>query len=147
MPDDALFAQRHEGGERLAADLVQVCKFDVVDVDQVDIIDPQPLHALIDAFAGPLRRIVPAVAGLVAAVAADFRGEDELLPRELPQGLAEDLFGPEVAVVGGDVDEVDAAFDGGENGPDAVFLPQGVEDAAEAGSAESEGGQAQAGAA
>jgi hypothetical protein len=56
----------------------------------------------------------------------------------LAQGLAQDLLGPEVAVVGGDVDEVDAAFNGGEHGLDAVFLPQGMEDASEAGRAESE---------
>ena len=97
---DTLFAQLHEGGERLLAHLVQVRELDVVDVDEVDAVHPQPLHALEHAVAGPLRGIVPAVAPLVAAVAADFRGEDILLARDLPQRFAEDLLRAEIAVVG-----------------------------------------------
>ena len=139
MLDDAFLAQAYKRGERLAGHLVEVRELDVMDIDQVDIVDVQTIHALVHAAGHTFGGIVPGVVP-VLAIAAHFRGQEKLVPRDVLQGFPEDGFGFVIAVIRGYVDEVDAGVDGCENGIDALRLLEIVEDAAQGGGAETNDG-------
>ena len=92
MTYDTFLLQSHEGGQRLVAYLLQTSlqtslKLDVVHIDQVDIVDIQSLHTLIDAVRDALGTVVPGVHA-VFAVATYLCGEEILVARNLLQSLA-----------------------------------------------------------
>ena len=104
-------------------------ELDVVNVDEVDKVHIQTLHALIDTFCDALGRVVPGVHA-VLTVAAHLGREIILIAWNLLQGLAQYHLGLKVTVVGRDIDEVDTIVDGCVYGTDTFFLTDTVEHAA-----------------
>ena len=114
-------------------------ELDVVHVDEVDMVDAQTLHALVDAVGDALGRVVPRV-DAVLAVASHLCAQVVLVARNIFQCLAQHRLGLVVAVVGTDVDEVDAALDGGLYCFKALFLVGLAKHAAQRRSAEADVG-------
>ena len=123
--------QFNQSGQGLVADLLQTTlhaslEFNVVDVDQVDIVYVQALHALIHTLCGPFGAVVPGV-HTVLPVASHFRGEVIFVTGDFLQGLAQHRLCLQVSIVGRHVDEVDAVIHGHMHGTDALFLMDAVE--------------------
>ena len=95
------------GGDGLFDDLAGVAELDVVGLEEIDVIGAQAGERLVDgggdAGGGEVE--------LVGAVAAALGGEDYILAKA-DEGFAETRFGEGEAVVGGDIEVVDAALDG-----------------------------------
>ena len=142
MSDHALLPELHQGGQGLAYHLVQVRELYVVDIDEVDVVDIQPFHALVYALGRPPGGIVPGVHS-VLPVTAHLGRKHERIPRELLEGLAEHGLGLVVAVIGRYVDEVQSVLDCGEHSPERLVLPYGAEHSPERGRAETQDGHFQ----
>ena len=101
-----------------------------MNIDEVDIVDAQSLHALIDAAGDTLSRIVPHV-NTILAIAAHLRGEVVLVAWNLTQCLTQHLLGLQMAIVGRHIDEVNAIIYGYMHGTNAFFFADAMEHAAE----------------
>ena len=102
----------------------------VVDVYQVDVVNAQPLHALVDAVGHPLGRVVPGVHA-VLAIASHLGAQVVFVTRYIPQCLAQHRLGLVVAVVGTHVDEVNTTLDGCFHSLETLFLVGLTKDAAQ----------------
>ena len=79
MAHHAFVAQLHQCRQRLVGHFLQTArqcclKLDVVNIDEVDVVDAQSLHALIDAARDTLGRIVPHVDAILS-IASHLCGE------------------------------------------------------------------------
>ena len=124
MAHHALALQLAERRQRLVDNFLQsalhvALELNIVNIDEVNVVNAQALHALVDAAGDALGRIVPGVAA-VLSVAANFCAEEVFLAGNAPQRLSQHLLGLVVAIVGADVDEVDASLDGSLHGLDAL---------------------------
>ncbi len=95
------------GGDGLIDDLAGVAELDVVGLQEVDVVGLQAGERLVDAGGDAGGGEVEPV----GAVAAALGGEDYILA-QADEGLAETRFGEGEAVVGRDIEVVDAALDG-----------------------------------
>jgi hypothetical protein len=115
-------------------DLVQRAKFDVVALDQVDVVHPEPgetlVHAAGHASGGEVERVI--------AVSADLGGQHVPVAVNTTQRFAEHGLGVVEPVVGGDVEEGDARVQGCVHRVDALLLGERSVDPAERRCAESE---------
>ena len=131
---NAFIAQLHKCRQCLVDHLLQTArqsslKLYVVHIDEVDIVDAQSLHALIDAAGDTLSRIVPHV-DTILAIAAHLRGEVVLVTWNLVQRLTQHLLGLQMAIVGRHIDEVNTIIYGHVHGTNAFFFTDAVEHAA-----------------
>ena len=79
MTYHTLLSKFHQSGQRLINHLLQATgqialKLHIVHVDEIDVVDVEPLHTLKDACGDALSRIVPEILA-VLAIASHFRRE------------------------------------------------------------------------
>ena len=116
VPHDALVLQLEEGRQCLVHHQLQTAgqcclELNVVYVNQVNMVDAQTLHALIDAVGDALGGVVPGV-DAVLAVASHFGAQVVFVAWNVLQRLAQYRLGLVVSVVGAHVDKVNATLDG-----------------------------------
>ena len=115
-PHYAQFAELHQYRQCLVHHFLESSrksglKFYVVHVDEVDMVNVEALHALIDTFLCPACGIVPGVY-TVFSISSYFRTEKILVTRNVLQCLAKHGLCFVVAIIRTDIDEIDAAFNG-----------------------------------
>jgi hypothetical protein len=81
----------------------------------------------------------------LGAIAADLGGEEVAVAFDGGEGFSENGFRLGEAVVGGDIDEVDAEVEGDADGADALGFGDAAEDGAQGGGAVGEDGDVEAG--
>ena len=115
-----MFLQLAQREQRFVDDLIEVSEFDVVALDNIEIIDPHAfqafVHAARDAFGGEIE--------LVHVVATALGAENETIAANLLEGFAEDFFRQCAPVVGRGVDEIHAAIERDVQRADALGLVQ-----------------------
>lgn len=160
---DSFRAQCLQRGIRLGQRLLGVV-VRIVQVDDVDPVQAQPLQAGLQAPAYAVRAEVPdplvgggdgeAVGQVVAGglrpgteQSADLGGQDVLVPGQTAQSGAEAPFGQAEAVVRGGVEVPYAGFPGGQDGPFGLGVADRGEEVPDPGGAEGEFADAQCAAA
>ena len=115
-----------------------------MDIDKVDVVDIESLHAFVHAFLRTLCRIIPCVHS-VLAVAAHLGRNVVFVPRNVLQSLSKHGFSLKMAIIRRHINEVDSILHGCEDGLDGLILLYAAEDASQRRCAEAEIGHAHAG--
>ena len=115
-----------------------------MDIDQVDMVDIESFHAFVHAFSRTLCRIIPCVHSILA-VTTHLGRNVVFVPRNVLQSLSKHGFGLQMAIIRGNIDEIDSIFHGCEDGLYGLILLYAAEYASERRRAEAEIGHSHAG--
>ena len=115
-PDLALLLELPERRQGLVDDLRHLDELDVVAEDDVEVVDPHPVEADVDALDDPPGREVE-VGGVVAA---ELGAEEVRVAGDAPEGRAEQALAQPPAVEGRGVDEVHAEVERDPDRPDRL---------------------------
>src|SRR5579884_2263478 len=116
-----------ERGNGFAHHLVQRAEFDVVTLNQIDVVDLEPAETFVDAGRHPLGREIK----LRLAIPSNLGGHIEIVAWYFLERLAQNRLRPSHPVVRGAIDEVDAKVNSCKNGADCFALVDFPEDPAQ----------------
>jgi len=138
--DDALALERPQGRQGFVQQLASVAMLYVVALQHVDVVDAETREAGVQAAQGGVAREVP----ILVAIAAHLGHQDVVVARRAAQGDAQGRLGAGQAVIGRDIDQIDAGLQRGGDHFIGFGLRYVLIDAAQRGSAERQRGHQRA---
>ena len=111
---------------QLQSTLAVALKLNVVYIDQVDIIDVQTFHTLVDTVSHAFGRVIPQVHAILT-IASHLRREVIFVAGNAFQGLAQHRLSLIMAIVGRHIDEIHTVLHRRIDSLDTLFLTDAVE--------------------
>src|SRR5574344_1445703 len=84
---------------------MKICKFNIMYINQVNIIDVQTFHALVNALFGAFTRIIPCIL-TVFSISAYFSRKIIFVSWYLFQGLSQYCLGLIMAIIGRNINKI-----------------------------------------